>query len=298
MASNAPEVLPLPVADGCVLGPIIDCNGELTSSTRLTVLDCNGRTEDTAEPTVRQQLLQSSDESNHLLTRAGQFEKFDMTISRDEAKQGDVVFNEDLGRRPEALGKDERDRHEIERIIGRDEHNGRKRYLVKWSGWPEEEATWEPEGNLDNCSDIVKEYWASVGHPDTISNTPGTRSRSIKPSNGVGDDRVSLLQPMAKILDQLGKSILIFQNLLATQSVQQEASDRSVSGCIARKRKISQEVQDLSDEDEEDTIAYRGAGEGRKPRITRKRQRKHCGRCKEAGHNSRTCTKKSVSINN
>ena len=36
----------------------------------------------------------------------------------------------------------------------------RKRsYLVSWRGYSPEDATWEPECNLENCSATLQEYW-------------------------------------------------------------------------------------------------------------------------------------------
>ena len=34
-----------------------------------------------------------------------------------------------------------------------------KQYLVLWKGYPLSEATWEPESNLKNAPDIVKQFW-------------------------------------------------------------------------------------------------------------------------------------------
>ena len=31
-------------------------------------------------------------------------------------------------------------------------------YLVKWTGYPREEATWEPEGNLANAEELIQEF--------------------------------------------------------------------------------------------------------------------------------------------
>lgn len=40
---------------------------------------------------------------------------------------------------------------EVEQILQRGRINNIKHYLVKWKGYPLDEATWEPITNLDNC---------------------------------------------------------------------------------------------------------------------------------------------------
>lgn len=180
VASNGPKLSPTPVADGCILGLIADYNVGFTSSTQLIVFDTNGRTDDAEESRVRQEPLQSSDDSNLLLMEVDQFQNFGMTRSRDEGKQNDVVVTEGPERELEAPGKDESDRYEIERIVDHDEHNGRKRYFVKWCGWSAEHMTWEPEGNLDDCSDTIKEYWTSVRNSGTVGNTSASRCAERK----------------------------------------------------------------------------------------------------------------------
>ena len=42
----------------------------------------------------------------------------------------------------------------------------KRQFLVKWLGYGPEHNTWEPEGNLTNCSEVMQAYWdaqASVG---------------------------------------------------------------------------------------------------------------------------------------
>jgi hypothetical protein len=60
------------------------------------------------------------------------------------------------------LDGDEEGRYQVEQIMDHDELGDWIRYHVKWMGWPEEDMTWEPEGNLDDCEELLKEYWASV----------------------------------------------------------------------------------------------------------------------------------------
>jgi transposase InsO family protein len=58
------------------------------------------------------------------------------------------------------------DRYEVEGILRSRESNARGReYLIKWLGWPVEKSTWEPEGNLDHCEEILREYLTSATAP-------------------------------------------------------------------------------------------------------------------------------------
>jgi len=53
----------------------------------------------------------------------------------------------------------------VERILA-ERRNGRsKQYLVKWAGYPTEESSWEPRGNL-HCPDLLAEFEAHQLHSD------------------------------------------------------------------------------------------------------------------------------------
>ena len=61
---------------------------------------------------------------------------------------------------PPLLDGDGTERFEVQAIIGH-RRVGRSRkiqYKVLWLGFPLHEATWEPEGNLDRCKEILAEY--------------------------------------------------------------------------------------------------------------------------------------------
>lgn len=49
--------------------------------------------------------------------------------------------------------------YEVEQIISYEKKRG---YLVKWLGYGHEHNTWEPEKHLQNCKDLVQEYWDTV----------------------------------------------------------------------------------------------------------------------------------------
>ena len=53
----------------------------------------------------------------------------------------------------------------VERILAERRSGRSKQYLVKWQGYPTEESSWEPRGNL-NCPDRLAEFEAQQLHSD------------------------------------------------------------------------------------------------------------------------------------
>jgi hypothetical protein len=50
--------------------------------------------------------------------------------------------------------------YEVEKIqSSTDGPPGKKWFLLKWKGYPEEHNTWEPEKNLTHCKQILKNWW-------------------------------------------------------------------------------------------------------------------------------------------
>lgn len=47
---------------------------------------------------------------------------------------------------------------EVEKILQRGSINNMTHYLVKWVGYPLDEATWEPITNLDNCQHAILKF--------------------------------------------------------------------------------------------------------------------------------------------
>lgn len=48
--------------------------------------------------------------------------------------------------------------YEVEQILERRVEAGRVLYRVKWTGYSEEESTWEPVGNLGGCQDLLDAF--------------------------------------------------------------------------------------------------------------------------------------------
>ena len=64
---------------------------------------------------------------------------------------------------PESLDQHGVASYVVERVLDkRTARGGRTRYLVKWVGYPDEEATWEPFSHLDDAHDAVADYEAAA----------------------------------------------------------------------------------------------------------------------------------------
>jgi hypothetical protein len=70
----------------------------------------------------------------------------------------------------------------VEKIIGRRENkNGNYQYQVRWQGYPDSQATWEPIEHLDNCTELLNEYHQA----SSSSSSPSSSSSSLSTSRCV-----------------------------------------------------------------------------------------------------------------
>ena len=59
---------------------------------------------------------------------------------------------------PPAIVVDGKEEFEVEKILDKRKRWRRDEYLVKWKGYPEYEATWEPRTNLTNVAEAMEEF--------------------------------------------------------------------------------------------------------------------------------------------
>jgi hypothetical protein len=55
--------------------------------------------------------------------------------------------------------EDDQELWQVEDIETHKDMASGRRYLVKWTGWPAEYNTWEPEAHLEEAQAVVKKYW-------------------------------------------------------------------------------------------------------------------------------------------
>jgi len=59
---------------------------------------------------------------------------------------------------PPPIKVDDEDEFEVERILDKRLFRHQVEYLVKWKGYPEHDATWEPIGNLQHAAEVIKDF--------------------------------------------------------------------------------------------------------------------------------------------
>lgn len=74
-------------------------------------------------------------------------------------KEGPEEFGQRGDPRPQAIvDEDGEERWEVEKILKYRKRRGRDEYLVKWAGWPVEEASWEPKDHLDRAEQALLDF--------------------------------------------------------------------------------------------------------------------------------------------
>jgi hypothetical protein len=80
---------------------------------------------------------------------------------------------------PEIIDGEEE--HEVEEVQKVRLEAGKKKFLIKWKGLPQEENTWELEDNMKNARGAIRDFYKS--HPNTIRNVYPLPSSPTSPRN-------------------------------------------------------------------------------------------------------------------
>lgn len=95
---------------------------------------------------------------------------------------------------------------EVDRILAK-RVVGKKRvqYLVKWQGYTEAEATWEPPSNLQNVKNLIKEWELKEALPEggLLSSSEQTNDRTQVLNNGAKQKTLSLGSKAIKKADKI-----------------------------------------------------------------------------------------------
>jgi hypothetical protein len=88
--------------------------------------------------------------------------------------------------RPGPTELDDGNRYEVEAILAHKLIRSKLHFHVKWLGWPPEESTWEPESSLDDCQEILQEYWANPSNqtPSRARKEPGPTTETRRSLRG------------------------------------------------------------------------------------------------------------------
>ena len=90
--------------------------------------------------------------------------------------------------------------YEVEHILNHHSRHHRTEYLVKWLGYPDHDASWEPETNLQNAQDSIAKYHASRtmlegGGSDVMVLQPATFTEHHREGTKLPETRIDNSQP-------------------------------------------------------------------------------------------------------
>lgn len=82
------------------------------------------------------------------------------------------------------------DVYNVEKIVGSKTSYGKKQYLIKWEGYPDEFNTWEYEKDIF-CKDLIADYEKSARSKNPVKGTKKKRSTGSEVSSTKVDKKKS-----------------------------------------------------------------------------------------------------------
>ena len=91
--------------------------------------------------------------------------------------------------------------YEIEEVLNHREVRGKRQYLLQWKDTPE--TSWEWEGNLSGCLDLLKDYLRRIGDEGRVL-PPGLTSEvpDAPPGGSLGSDATPQDPPASRTRNQ------------------------------------------------------------------------------------------------
>ena len=114
--------------------------------------------------------------------------------------------------------------YEMEAIIAQRRRRGRTEYLVRWVGWPEEDATWEPASAFRTTCRATLDDWLSIHQsdaseakkkPDTLASCPPQRGSRKRGRPAADEARACAGSERACFLEEYSigtRRVLFFSN--------------------------------------------------------------------------------------
>ena len=90
---------------------------------------------------------------------------------------------------------------EVDKILDKKQVGKRFQYLVKWVGYSEDQATWEPPTNLSNVKNMLKEFELSYGMASHQNpSTTNTLSNATKDSSQIVEKKSICINQQSKTI--------------------------------------------------------------------------------------------------
>ena len=67
---------------------------------------------------------------------------------------------------PDPISINDTDEFEVDKILDHRTRHNRQEYLVKWVGYPDHDASWEPAAHLDHAQDCITDYLTLSRSPE------------------------------------------------------------------------------------------------------------------------------------
>src|SRR5213080_710558 len=87
---------------------------------------------------------------------------FHVSLLKPYSESDPTIFPNRIQEPPSPVLIDDHEEYTVKKILKARKSGRSWQYLIEWEGFPIEDATWEPEENLSNAQDLLKEFKDSV----------------------------------------------------------------------------------------------------------------------------------------